>query len=718
MPDESLLLRDARLDVPVLLGAVLRRLPRIALVTLALLAATFVVLLLQPRLYESSATLLIGPGAPAAMLSEQVAAIQSRDTLLQAVDQLDLRSKAEFNGGQAGFSPLGVLMQVMGRRAAPTSIDEIVLTTLRERLTVTAEGASNRIAVAVRATEPQLAADIANAIAEAQAARRALLPLPTAEMSDEQRAEIEQLRAAVAAAETALAQFRADNDAVGEDTADPQLADLASQLSAARERQHAAQARATLIRGLLERNQPIEGVPEVRDSAAVQQLSAERARLQGEKAQHSATLLANHPTIRTLTAQIAELDGQIAAEGRRIAAALDAEAQIEAEMASALDQQLAEAQTGAALPADAAATLARLQGEVETQRGRLDAYLARLGETAAPPALGTLPAVTVVALATPATTPVSPQTALILIVVGLLALAGQLGAVTMVEILSGRARFVPVPPQDELGPAPFHVDELDAEIVELPVAPADSAPLAEGLPVEVPPVEMPVDAAEPDEPEQVRAFIQELASEAVEEEAPVAPAEPPVAAIAMGAAPGVVRYSDLAADLVLGRTHLLLLAELDRETPGRAFAEDLVSEALAKGLSVALVDAGSGRRGAVAGLTELSTGAASFGDVVQKSADNSYAEVAWGQGATLDRDSAKPLTLVEALGDLYEVVVVLTGRLDRRSTLAGFLALNGRVVLVAGPDADMDVAAATRLRLMEAGVPLVEIATSRAAVAA
>src|SRR5690606_27969145 len=213
---------------------VLRRLPRIALVTLALLAATFVVLLFQPRLYESSATLLIGPGAPAAMLPEQIAAIQSRDTLLQAVDQLDLRSKAEFNGGQAGFSPLGVLMQVMGRRAAPTSIDEIVLTTLREHLAVTAEGASNRIAVAVRATEPQLAADIANAIAEAQVARRAPLPLPTAEMSDEQRAEIEQLRAAVAAAETALTQFRADNDeAAGEDTADPQLADLANQLSAA-----------------------------------------------------------------------------------------------------------------------------------------------------------------------------------------------------------------------------------------------------------------------------------------------------------------------------------------------------------------------------------------------------------------------------------------------------------------------------------------------------
>ena len=42
-----------------------------------------------------------------------------------------------------------------------------------------------------------------------------------------------------------------------------------------------------------ETGQPIEGVADVQDSVVIQRLSEEKARLQGEKAQRSATLLAN-----------------------------------------------------------------------------------------------------------------------------------------------------------------------------------------------------------------------------------------------------------------------------------------------------------------------------------------------------------------------------------------------------------------------------------------
>lgn len=52
---------DARIDIAALLGAVFRRLPRIILVTLALLVAGFIVLMFQPRLYESSASILVEP---------------------------------------------------------------------------------------------------------------------------------------------------------------------------------------------------------------------------------------------------------------------------------------------------------------------------------------------------------------------------------------------------------------------------------------------------------------------------------------------------------------------------------------------------------------------------------------------------------------------------------------------------------------------------------
>ncbi|MCW5721412.1 MAG: hypothetical protein KIS86_09740, partial [Devosia sp.] len=181
---------------------------------------------------------------------------------------------------------------------------------------------------------------------------------------------------------------------------------------------------------------------------------------------------------------------------------------------------------------------------------------------------------------------------------------------------------------------------------------------------------------------------------------------------------GLVRYADLAADLVLGRTHLLLLADHGRGQPSERLGRELVGDALAKGLSVALVDAGSGRQGAIPGLSDLSRGEVSFGDVVQKSADNGFAEIAWGQGDSIERNSARPTTLVEALGDIYEVVVVLTGRVSGQSSLPLFADLGGRVVLVASSHEETDEADIIRRQLVDAGLPKVEIAALADLVAA
>ncbi len=218
-----------------------------------------------------------------------------------------------------------------------------------------------------------------------------------------------------------------------------------------------------------------------------------------------------------------------------------------------------------------------------------------------------------------------------------------------------------------------------------------------------------------DEPELV---AEEAAPEAVEAEEVVEDVPEPVLAesvvtpaVATGEAARrtPLRYTDLATDLVLGRTHLLLLADHGNALAGRSVAEDLAGHALSKGLSVALVDAGSGKASDEPGLTDLSRGEASFGDVVQKSADNSYAEVAWGRGANIEPMSTKPLTLVEALGDIYEVVMVLTGSIAGKSTLDSFAELGGRVVLVMGDENEADDAEEARRQLLAAGLGQVDI---------
>lgn len=181
--------------------------------------------------------------------------------------------------------------------------------------------------------------------------------------------------------------------------------------------------------------------------------------------------------------------------------------------------------------------------------------------------------------------------------------------------------------------------------------------------------------------------------------------------------PGILASADLSSDLVLGRTHLLILAAHASNADCEILAEKLVRDALARGLSVALIDAGSARPSDEPGLADLSIDAASFGDVVQKSADNSFAEVPWGQQRSIDSTSSKPLTLVEALGDIYEVVVLMTGRVGANSTLPLFQELDGRLVLVAGDDDDIDAVNQTRDRLLSAGFDRCEIvaAPTRAA---
>lgn len=769
--------RDARIDVAAVFSAVGRRLPRIIIITLLVLAAAFLVLSMMPRLYESSASILVEPRsniyaraaneqapsngtADASVVSSQIELIKSRDTLLGVIDKLDLRSKPEFNGGQSGFSPLAVIMQLMGRNSTPISVDERVMTTLYDRMTVIQERDSRIISILVRSTDPQLAADIANAVAAAHVARRAQLSLAdTAEASGWLRQEIDRLRVSVNEAESKVAQYRVDNDLfVGTNNTsllDQQLSTLTTQITSAQERKNTAQSRAAVIRSLLERGQPIESVADAGSSTVIQQLSQEKARLQGQLAQLSATLLSNHPTVRALNAQIAELDSRINQEGYRVAAALEAEAQVEADLEASLQSDLARFKQTASTATQDTVALDSLQREAKAQRDLLESYLLRYNEASSRvDSNSTLPDVRVVTEAVPSVIPAFPKTALILAGVGIVTFAVQFGAVVFSELMSGRAlrpiepyytaapqsvaavpASVAAAPQVAVAPQPVHADALsrpEPGPVDEPVhenveeEPAPVAAIAED--------EVAESVSEPEPVDQVavasdsaRNLLRDLAERRAQREAAraaaVASADAEPAAVATmrpkgQPTTGMVRYSDLAADLVLGKTHLLLLADHGSAEPGRRMADALASDALAKGLSVVLVDAGSGHVGEAPGLSDLSLNRAGFGDVVQKSADQSFAEVAWGQGDRIDRNSTKPSTLVEALGDIYEVVLVLTGKVGSRSTLPVFADLGGRVVLVTAEDDEFESADGVRRQLIEAGLPRVEISALDDAVAA
>ena len=792
MTYESHSIRDARIDLGAVLGAVIKRLPRIIVVTLLLLAATFALLMLVPRMYESSAGILVEPrnayaaagvaqpsssvtGLAAGVVSSQIELIKSRETLLNVVDQLDLRSVPEFNGSGAGPSPMGIIAQFLGRKAAPSNVDEVVLGNLLDRLTVIQERDSAIITILVRSTDPELAARIANAVAAAHVARRTDLSLSdTAEASGWLGDEVSKLRIAVTDAENAVANFKVQNDLFtgpnNTSLADQDLSSIATQINAAQERKNAALSRASLIRGLLERGAPIDGIADVRASVVVQQLTQQKAQLQGEQAQKAATLLPNHPTILALVAQINELNNQINIEGRRVAEGLESEAEIEANLETSLRAELTRAKGSASAVTTSTVTLDSLEREAKAKRDLLESYLQRYGEAnSRTEANSALPDVRVVSLAAASVSPASPKTPLILLAVGLAAAAAQIGLVILGELMSGRAIVegrreaeepeAERPRQDDLEAAPFLVEELepeqrwdeetatDVDTDKPEVDPAtqafidhhddalDNEPAASADGHAVAGDAEAVQVAQPAPPadEESRArFIRNILAEhgISEAEVPViatltppqAPKPAPVAVPRSAPArrPVAVQtaFADLSADLALGRTRLVLLAGHRSNLECEVLAEALVADALDKGLSVALVDAGSAQPSDDAGLSDLSTEQASFGDVVHKSTDNSFAEVPWGQGAAIDPRSPRPLTLVEALGDIYEVVVLMTGRVGSASTLPLFADLEGRLVLVASDRDDLGDLQATRERLAASGFGVADIVTTPELVAA
>jgi hypothetical protein len=145
----------------------------------------------------------------------------------------------------------------------------------------------------------------------------------------------------------------------------------------------------------------------------------------------------------------------------------------------------------------------------------------------------------------------------------------------------------------------------------------------------------------------------------------------------------------------------------------------LVEDALGAGLSVVAVDAGSGEASSTPGIADLAADRCDYGDVVQRASED-LAEVAWGRLATIDRRSHRPATLVEALADIYHVVIVDTGRVGMMSSLPLFSDIRAGVVLVASDLASVQSVVAARADIKALGLEVgrvVTLPTARAAVA-
>nr|WP_246249111.1 Wzz/FepE/Etk N-terminal domain-containing protein [Chelativorans alearense] len=411
----------------------------------------------------------------AASVASQVEVIASTQILTQVARELDLASREEFEAG--GQSLLDRVLVVIGlkRDAGAIPPEERVLDTFREKLEVYRVENSRVIVIRFSSEDPELAARVPNAIADAYVASQRAAKAESNENATEWlEPEIADLRDRVKEAEARVAEFRARSDLlIGQNNmvlATQQLSELSSELSRVRANRSAAEARGQTVRAAIEQGAALETVPEVLASNLIQRLRERQVELRAQIADLSTSLLDNHPRIKALQSQLADLDAQIRIEARKVLEGLEQEAEMARLRERELTADLNTLKAESARADEEQVELRALEREAAAQRQLLESYLTRYREAAARGDRNYLPVDA--RIFSRAITPSEPYFPKVLPIT-LAAFAGSLllmGIVVLLqELFSGRA----------LRPATGDIEPVPQ--VRMPVAAEDVAPAPPAL---------------------------------------------------------------------------------------------------------------------------------------------------------------------------------------------------------------------------------------------
>jgi uncharacterized protein involved in exopolysaccharide biosynthesis/Mrp family chromosome partitioning ATPase len=422
-------------------------------------------------------------------VTSQVEVISSTDILKQVAKKLDLASRLEFDPA-AGMSLVGRLLVIAGLKSDPAEVppEERVLKAFREKLLVYRVEKSRVIVIEFSSEDPRLAAEVPNAIADAYLAvsRDAKLQSNSA-ATDWLEPEIADLGRRVKEAEARVAEFRSQSDLlVGQNNsvlATQQLSELSTELSRVRAARGAAEATAQAVRAALDSGGSLDAFPEVLSSSLVQRLREREAQLRADIADLSTTLLDNHPRIRALKSQLADLDRQIRTEAENILKGLSAEATTAQARERQLVADLNTLKAESSRAGEEEVELRALEREAAAQRELLESYLARYREASSRRDGNYLPAdARVFSRAIMPSEPYFPKILPIVIAAFVASLMIMAVITLLQELFSGRAmrpasgaRFAPV--EQVAMPAPAERVEVAAERTEpLPPVARESEP--------------------------------------------------------------------------------------------------------------------------------------------------------------------------------------------------------------------------------------------------
>ncbi|MGI9414288.1 MAG: GumC family protein, partial [Hyphomicrobiales bacterium] len=329
----------------------------------------------------------------------QVQVLLSSDLARKVIKDLDLARYADFRSAAAeDSSGLSNLFGLIGQSTPPSreTVEQRLLDRYFKRLSVYPVTQSRVIVIEFTASDPAVAAKVANTIAATyvQATREVKYSAAKSAMTW-LAGEIGRLRQTVAISEAAVEEFRARKGLFRTDRTTlnaQELAGVNSQIILASAARSEAQARARSIRDLLKKHGGIGSSSDVLRSTVIQRLREQQVTLQRTYADLQTTYLPSHPRMQRLQAEIDDFSRQIRSEALKVVKGLENEARVQGAREASLRASLSTLKAKASTSNQDEITLRAMEREAEANRSLLQTFLQRFTEASARQDIASLPA--------------------------------------------------------------------------------------------------------------------------------------------------------------------------------------------------------------------------------------------------------------------------------------------------------------------------------------
>ena len=368
--------------------------------TAASLLLAVLVVLMVPHRFTAATQILIDPtdlhavgnepnpanqtnDAAVLLVESQVRVLGSDSVLRRVVSAESLDRDQEFVGPSWSFR--GLLGSFVLGAARPADPTLGALNALKRKVQVKRAERTYVVDVSVTSKDPDKAARLANAIAQAYLAEQTDVRSDAArQISQSLSARLNELKDRVREAEDRVETFKARNNilgASGQLVSEQQLSELNNQLGVAHARTAAAKARLDQVERLQLSKDETGAFPEAVQSQTVAALRSQHAEVMRREAEQMTSLGQRHPAVIEIQAEAARLHKMIDDEVHRLALSARSEYESARANEAALATSLETLKNRAVTTNEAMVTLRELERDVQASRAVYESFLMRARET-------------------------------------------------------------------------------------------------------------------------------------------------------------------------------------------------------------------------------------------------------------------------------------------------------------------------------------------------